>query len=73
MSDWLLSIFLILTAECKVACIYEGYNTGFYLEKSKACACVNLLDHDALMKPFRARLNKEYEIKETYRSYLDED
>jgi hypothetical protein len=44
-----ISVAEIKSAQCRVGCAYEGYETGGYNEKRKACQCVDYIDHDILI------------------------
>ena len=47
------------TIECRIGCIYNGYDFGFYREKTSQCACVDFLDHDIItMKKYQHSYEK---------------
>lgn len=40
---------ICIATACRVGCIYEGYDGGFFVKAQKACACFHLLDFEAMM------------------------
>jgi hypothetical protein len=67
MNHWLLLAALVITpndvktAECRVACEYSGYDTGYYVKD--LCGCVDFKDYENATHEKRIILPHRHEIK----------
>jgi hypothetical protein len=65
LDSFLLSLLVCSNVECRIGCIYEGYDGG-YLADKKTCACYNLITKDIFVAKKLPRTLKEFKPPELY-------
>lgn len=46
-------------AECRVACQWAGFDSGYFDQTQGACACVDFKPYDSMTKDKRLRLTRK--------------
>lgn len=44
-----MTVLQVKMVECRVGCVFEGYDGGSYDEKRKICLCNDYLDYEAIV------------------------
>lgn len=54
----------ILNAECRVSCLYRGFDFGTYEKKDNRCACITYVDYDTACMKYVPKRSDGGEVNE---------